>query len=184
MESIPGQSGTLRERWIDTCQEGWLRKSVPGRLNQDPEVRQGTWNKSSPAWMEKRIEGQRRCEEVGRGQTAFGVVTTSWFAWDSPWVYPLHQRNFHCIHFPFEQLPHWEDNLVPLHLSQSEDPTKSWGWWAILCRIFGQSVKVLVSLSLSFFFFGHPVAYGFPRSGIKSEPQLWPMMQLWQQQIL
>ena len=33
-------------------------------------------------------------------------------------------------------------------------------------------------------FFGHPIAYGVLRPGIRSKPQLWPMLQLWQHWIL
>ena len=37
---------------------------------------------------------------------------------------------------------------------------------------------------VSFFLLGHPVAYGVPRTGIRSKPQLQTMPQLWQRQIL
>ena len=35
-----------------------------------------------------------------------------------------------------------------------------------------------------FSFFGHPMAYGVLGPGIRSEPQLWPMLHLWQCQPL
>ena len=35
-----------------------------------------------------------------------------------------------------------------------------------------------------FFSFGHPTAYRIPGSGIRSEPQSWPMPPLWQRKIL
>ena len=44
--------------------------------------------------------------------------------------------------------------------------------------------KDKVCLFILSYLFGHPVAYGVPRPGIRSEPQLRPMPQLGQRQIL
>ena len=39
-------------------------------------------------------------------------------------------------------------------------------------------LTLFLFVSFSFFLFGHPVAYGVTRPGIRSEPQLWPMLQV------
>ena len=46
------------------------------------------------------------------------------------------------------------------------------------------NITFQVYILIFFFFFGHPMVYGVPGPGIRSEPQLWPKPQVWQCQIL
>ena len=56
---------------------------------------------------------------------------------------------------------------------------------AISSDFFSFFLSLFFSFSFSFFWGGGcPAAYGVPRSGIRSEPQLSPRLQLWQCQIL
>lgn len=141
-ESFPGQSRTLRE-------------SATGRMDQGPEVGQGTWNKRNPPWVEQRAEGWGRwkeAEEADRGQIAQGV----WGLWLQSWGHMTPRLDLlgtasvyiRCpgiistaLTFTFRNVFLWMI-AVPLHLSHGLDCTMSWGWWAILCRVFSQNVRV------------------------------------------
>ena len=58
-------------------------------------------------------------------------------------------------------------------------------WISLKTLLFLEYTHSLVSFpTLFFFFFGHPMAYGVSRPGIRSKVHLWPMPQLQQCQIL
>ena len=103
------------------------------------------------------------------------IVLGTWVPVLEPWIYCLTALSA-CDFFP----PERDGGSRTLNLCTLVDRMVK----RCLVKTRMSYTDTLVSFLFFFFLFGRPAAYGVPRAGIRSEPQLQPPPQLWQHQIL